>query len=61
VTLLDKTIAWLTNPAHWTGTDGIPLRLAEHIGISALSMVIAIAIALPAGLYIGHTRRRSSA
>ena len=57
MTLLDKTIAWLTAPAHWTGTDGIPLRLAEHIGISVLSMVIAIAIALPPGLYIGHTRR----
>jgi osmoprotectant transport system permease protein len=57
VTLLDNTVAWLTAPAHWSGPDGIPLRLAEHIGISALSMLIAIAIALPAGLYIGHTRR----
>jgi osmoprotectant transport system permease protein len=57
MTLLDTTIAWLTNPDHWSGTDGIPARLTEHIGISALSMVIAVAIALPAGLYIGHTRR----
>jgi osmoprotectant transport system permease protein len=57
VTLLDKTIGWLANPEHWTGTDGIPSRLGEHIAISAVSMLIAIAIALPAGLYIGHTRR----
>jgi len=57
MTLLDKTIAWLTAPEHWSGTDGIATRLGEHVAISALSMVLAIAIALPAGLYIGHTRR----
>jgi osmoprotectant transport system permease protein len=57
VTLLDRTIGWLVNPEHWSGTDGIPSRLGEHIAIAAVSMLIAIAIALPAGLYIGHTRR----
>jgi osmoprotectant transport system permease protein len=57
MSLLDETIAWLTNPDHATGIDGIATRLLEHVGISALSMAIAIGIALPAGLYIGHTRR----
>jgi osmoprotectant transport system permease protein len=57
MTLLDTTIAWLTNPDHWSGTDGIPARLAEHAAISLLSMALAIAVALPAGLYIGHSRR----
>jgi osmoprotectant transport system permease protein len=55
--LVEETIAWFTNPGHWSGPDGIPARFVEHIGISAVSMVIAIAVALPAGLYIGHTRR----
>lgn len=55
--LVTQTVAWLTDPAHWSGPDGISTRLAEHIGISAVSMLVAIAIALPAGLYIGHTRR----
>jgi osmoprotectant transport system permease protein len=57
VSLLDTTVAWLTNPEHWSGTDGVAARLVEHVGISALSMLLAIAVALPAGLYIGHTRR----
>jgi osmoprotectant transport system permease protein len=57
MSLLDQTVVWLANPEHWSGTDGIATRLLEHIGISALSMAIAIGIALPAGLYIGHTRR----
>jgi osmoprotectant transport system permease protein len=31
--------------------------MAEHIVISGLSLVIALLIAMPAGLYIGHTGR----
>lgn len=50
---------WLLDPAHWSGPDGIPLRLGEHVAISAGSLLIAIAIGLPAGLYIGHTGRGS--
>jgi osmoprotectant transport system permease protein len=57
VNLVSETLAWFADPAHWSGPEGIPMRLAEHVGISLVSMLIAIAIALPAGLYIGHTRR----
>jgi osmoprotectant transport system permease protein len=57
MTLVNETAAWLTNPEHWSGFEGIPARLSEHIAISALAMLLAIAIALPAGLYIGHSRR----
>ena len=55
--VIQETVAWLTDPAHWSGPNGIPIRLSEHIAISAASLVIAIAIALPLGLYIGHTGR----
>src|SRR5438552_4104693 len=51
------TAAWFADPAHWSGQNSIPLRLFEHISLSAISMVIAVLIALPAGLWIGHTRR----
>jgi ABC-type proline/glycine betaine transport systems, permease component len=54
-----ETVAWLTNPANWTGPNGIPARLEEHVVISLVSLLIALAIALPAGLYVGHTRRGS--
>lgn len=59
MTVIDATAAWLTDPANWTGPNGIPVRLAEHLGVSLVSLVIALAIALPAGLYVGHTRRGS--
>ena len=55
--LLSRTVAYLTDPAHWAGPNGIPTRLIEHAGLSAASLLIAIAIALPVGLWIGHTRR----
>ncbi len=55
--MIPDTIAWLTDPAHWSGPNGIPLRLGEHVAISGASLLIALAIALPVGLYIGHTGR----
>ena len=57
MTLIAETIAWLADPSHWSGTAGIPNRLIEHLGLSAAALSIAIVIALPAGLAIGHTRR----
>ena len=50
-------LGWLVDPAHWQGPDGIPTRIVEHLVISAASVVVAILIALPIGLWIGHTGR----
>ena len=49
--------AWLGDPAHWMGPDGIPTRMWEHIWYSGLTLLIAAAIAIPIGLAIGHTGR----
>lgn len=54
---LSAVVAWFGDPANWTGNDGIPNRLAEHVVLCTVSMVLALAIALPVGLYIGHTGR----
>jgi osmoprotectant transport system permease protein len=59
VSLVVATAAWLTDPANWSGPNGIPVRLGEHVEISLASLAIALAIGLPAGLYVGHTRRGS--
>jgi osmoprotectant transport system permease protein len=50
-------VAWLTDPAHWSGSNGIPNRLAEHLLISGVTTVVAVLIALPFGLAFGHTGR----
>ena len=48
---------WLTDPANWAGTDGIWRRLGQHLEYSGSSLLIAAAIAIPLGLWIGHTGR----
>lgn len=48
---------WLSDPGHWTGPTGIVMRLGEHILITVVAVVIAAAIAIPAGIVIGHSRR----
>ncbi len=50
-------MAFLADGANWQGEAGIPNRLVEHLTISLLAVLTATAIALPLGLYIGHTGR----
>jgi osmoprotectant transport system permease protein len=42
---------------HWSGSDGIPHRVWEHVQVSLIALVIAAAVAVPVGLWVGHTRR----
>ena len=59
MTFLDAAGGWLTNPANWAGPGGIPARLVEHLALSSAALLIATAVALPAGLAVGHSRRGS--
>ena len=52
---------WFSDSANWSGADGVPTRLFEHLGYSFLSVLIALVIALPLGLYIGHTGKGAAA
>lgn len=54
---MSMLIGWLTDPANWSGSDGIPVRVVEHLEYSVVTLVVAMLIAIPAGLYIGHTGR----
>ena len=60
IAFLGELGAWFTDPAHWTGTDSIPLRLGEHIGLSVGGLGLAMLVAFPLGLFIGHTGRGAS-
>jgi osmoprotectant transport system permease protein len=55
--VVNEVIAWLTDPAQWSGPEGIPVRTLQHLGYSLLATAIAAAIALPIGVLIGHTGR----
>ncbi len=55
--MLNGILAWLTNTAHWQGSEGIPARVVEHLGYSALSLIVAAVVAIPLGTVVGHTGR----
>jgi osmoprotectant transport system permease protein len=55
------TVRWLTAGERWRGEQGIPNRLVEHVGLSALVLLVALAIALPLGLWLGHRGRGATA
>jgi osmoprotectant transport system permease protein len=59
--ILGSGIGWLLDPAHWSGADGIPTRLVEHVVLSGVSLLIAGLIAVPIGLFTGHTGRGGTA
>jgi osmoprotectant transport system permease protein len=55
----DIMIDFLLDAAHWSGSDGIPTLVLQHLMYTFLALVVAAAIAIPLGLYIGHTGRGS--
>lgn len=54
---LGEVVAWFTDPQNWQGPSGIPTRFAEHVVLSAVSLAVAMLIALPLGVWLGHTGR----
>ncbi|MEV6347556.1 ABC transporter permease [Actinoplanes sp. NPDC051851] len=50
-------LSYLFDPAHWAfSEDGsIPQLILSHLGYTVLALLIGTVIALPVGLYIGHT------
>jgi len=52
-----EVIGWFTDPINWSGDDGIPIRVAEHLLLSAVPLVVALGIGLPLAAWVGHTGR----
>ena len=51
---------WLTDPANWSGTYSIPRQTLMHLVYSFGALAVAIVIAVPLGVIIGHTGRFES-
>jgi len=59
--IVGDTVEWLTAGERWRGEQGIPGRLLEHVGLSALVLFLAVGLALPLGLWVGHRGRGATA
>lgn len=58
--MIGDTWKWLTDPAHWQSTrfdTGIAAQIGAHVQYSLIALAIALLIAIPLGLWIGHTGR----
>lgn len=52
-----EAFVWIADPLHWSGPNGIPDRVLEHLGYTVIGVGIAAVIAIPLGLLVGHTRK----
>jgi osmoprotectant transport system permease protein len=57
VSIWEQTVVWLNDPLNWTNPDGILARTAQHLQISAWAVVLAIVVAWPIGIWLGHLGR----
>ncbi|MQA99582.1 MAG: ABC transporter permease subunit [Actinobacteria bacterium] len=49
--------AWFSDPVNWSGPQGIPQRLMEHLQYSWVAVLLAAPVGVALGTYIGHARR----
>lgn len=54
---LGRVVEWFTTAGHWQGDAGAVHRLSEHAVMSLGAVVVAAAVALPLGIWLGHTGR----
>lgn len=57
MTLLADVTRWFADPAHYRGSDAVQTRVLEHLEVSGLAVLVGVLVALPIGLYLGHTGR----
>jgi osmoprotectant transport system permease protein len=58
---LAEVVGWFTDPGNWSGDDGVPVRVAEHLLLSGVPLAVALLVGVPLGTWIGHTGRGATA
>jgi osmoprotectant transport system permease protein len=54
---LAQAVHWFADSGHWHGAEGVPSRVVQHLELCALALACATAVAIPAGVLMGHVRR----
>lgn len=54
---LSEAFRWLNDPLNWTGRQGVLALAGTHLAISAAAVGLALLVALPLGLWLGHRGR----
>lgn len=57
IEFLGEVVAWFLDPAHWTGANGIPNRVWEHVQITVAATSVAALLAILPGIVLGHRKQ----
>ncbi|TIC79395.1 ABC transporter permease subunit [Nocardioides sp. GY 10127] len=57
MTVLDDALAFLTDPASWTGSGGMLQLLGQQLLLTVLALLLALVLGLPLALWLGHLGR----
>lgn len=52
-----EAMEWILDPANWTGLNNAGTMLWQHVWYSLVAVLIAAAIAVPLGWWVGHSGR----
>lgn len=52
-----ESLSYLADGASWSGPRGLGVRVVDHLGLASLSLLVATLVAVPVGLWLGHTGR----
>lgn len=59
MSVFGDAVVYLNDPYNWVRPDGIVDLLVQHLVISVVAVLLAMAVALPVGVALGHTGRGS--
>lgn len=54
--LFGGVVDWFLDPVNWSGIDGVPNRMWEHIQMSLLALVLCVLIAVPVAVWLAHRK-----
>lgn len=55
--VLLEAYRWLNDPLNWSGPSGVLALTRQHLLVAGLAVLLAAAVAVPVGLYLGHRGR----
>jgi len=57
VNFLEQALSFIFTAANWGGPAGLAARIAEHLQYTVVAVLFSMLIAIPIGMFIGHTGR----
>jgi osmoprotectant transport system permease protein len=54
--VVQEAITWLNDPLNWTGPGGVFALTREHLLMTLAAVLLASVVAIPLGVWLGHSR-----